>query len=54
MPESRPPYPPAFRRRMVEPVRAGHAAEEYVSTLAGFGYLAIGLDMLGHTLSEAR
>ena len=54
MPESRPPHPPAFRRRMVEPVRAGHAAEEYASALTGFVYRAIGLDMLSHTLSEAR
>ncbi len=54
MPESRPPYPPAFRRRMVEPVRAGHATEEYVSTLAGFVYPAIGLDTFSHTLSEAQ
>ena len=54
MPESRPPYPPAFRRRMVEPVRTGHAAEEYVSAPAGFVHPAIGLDTFSHTLSEAR
>ena len=28
MPRSRPPYPPEFRRRMVELVRAGRTAEE--------------------------
>ncbi len=28
MPKSRPPYPPEFRRQMVELVRAGRTAEE--------------------------
>ena len=28
MPKSRPPYPPEYRRRMVELVRAGRTAEE--------------------------
>ena len=28
MPKSRPPYPPAFRRQMVELVRTGRTAEE--------------------------
>jgi len=28
MPRSRPPYPPEFRRQMVEPVRAGRNPEE--------------------------
>ena len=28
MPKSRPPYPPAFRRQMVELVRAGRSPEE--------------------------
>lgn len=28
MPKTRPPYPPEFRRQMVEPVRAGRGPEE--------------------------
>ena len=32
MPKSKPPYPPEFRRRMVELVRAGREPEELAET----------------------
>jgi hypothetical protein len=39
MPKSHPPYPPEFRRRMVELVRAGRTPEELSREFEPRGYL---------------
>ena len=41
MPKSRPPYPPAFRRRMVELVRTGRAPEEVARVVRQTGLAGV-------------